>query len=101
GAVGRGGIVSQGWVPLAQAAGHMGMSRFGARKRLQRLQATTGETILRQVGVRWEVSTEALRRALSEPERRVDDLARTVAVHDERIEALRRVGVRFRKETKA
>jgi hypothetical protein len=79
----------------------MGMTRFGARKRLQRLEVASGEAILRQVGNRWEVSSEALKRALSEPERRVDDLAETVAVHGERIEALRRVGVKFRRETKA
>lgn len=89
------------WVTLAQAARAMGMTPKGAKGRLAKLEKSTGETILRRVGTRWEVSGTALDRALNEPE--VEPLSEVhdrLRVVEERVEALRTVGAKFRRQTR-
>jgi hypothetical protein len=91
-----------GWVKLSEASKHMGIGRrHNALRRLQRLEAATGQVILRRVGDRWEVSKEGFRRAMSDqPERRMDDLEAGLLETNERLDALRNVGAKFRKATR-
>lgn len=88
------------WIPLPEAARGMKMTRFGAHKYLQRLERSTGIKILRRVGIPWEVSVPALARATSDPDPIVRDLGERVEVVEGRVEALRNVGVSFRKEVR-
>lgn len=95
-------LVGDGWVKLGEFTREIGMrSRHNARKWLQRLERATGQTILRRVGDRWEVSREGLRRARSDqPERRIDDLEERLILTENRVDSLREVGARFRKSTR-
>lgn len=86
------------WMTLREAADGMGMStRHGALKRLRRLESATGESIVRRTGQRWEVSAEALRRAIHEPVHCNVDLEERMRVNEEKVEALRRTAAGFRK----
>lgn len=93
--------MTSGWIPLSEAAKRIGFaSPKWALRRLARLERLSKERVLRRVGGRWEVSLAALERANSEADPRLEDLVERQRVAEERIDSLRTVGAKFRRETR-
>jgi DNA-binding transcriptional LysR family regulator len=74
------------WISLAEAAQKMGIAKpHNARLRLQRLEESSGERILRRNGSRWEVSPAAMLRAMTDRTEQLGALEHRVTRLERRI----------------
>ena len=79
------------WISLSEASQKMGIAKpHNARLRLQRLEESSGERILRRNGSRWEVSPAALLRAQTDRTEQLGALEHRIARLERRIAARKR-----------